>query len=259
VIFPIVPVCSSLERARQGKPVFGWDSSKDVYLGVLPRRGEGKDIRWFKSPNLFCSHVMNAFNEGAKIHFDVPVAKSNMFPFFPDITGAPFDRAGAASYVTRWTLDMASNADSWEARRLTNLVGEFPKIDERYATRPYRHGYVCVQDLSLPFETKRGESITGMHINCWGHIDHATGVSKIWHCGKASSLQEPVFIPRRPDAAEGDGYLLGLCMRYDDMLSDLVLLDAQHIEEGPIATIHLPLRLRAGLHGNWVPADQLPG
>jgi carotenoid cleavage dioxygenase len=114
-----------------------------------------------------------------------------------------------------------------------------------------------VQDVTRPFESKRGGSITGLLINCIGHIDHASGVSKAWGCGPARSLQEPVFVPRHKDAAEGDGYLLFLEMDYDEMLSNLVVLDAQHIEDGPVCVAHLPLRLRGGLHGNWVPAGQL--
>jgi len=34
--------------------------------------------------------------------------------------------------------------------------------------------------------------------------------------------------------------------------ADLVLFDAQHVDEGPIATMHIPVRMRFGLHGNWV-------
>src|SRR5690242_21844659 len=33
--------------------------------------------------------------------------------------------------------------------------------------------------------------------------------------------------------------------------SDLVMLDAQNVEAGPIARVKLPFRLRQGLHGNW--------
>jgi carotenoid cleavage dioxygenase len=36
-----------------------------------------------------------------------------------------------------------------------------------------------------------------------------------------------------------------------------LLFDAQHVDEGPIATLRLPLRVRPGLHGNWHPAAQL--
>lgn len=258
VIWPIVPVCSSLERAKQGKPVFGWDSAKDVYLAILPRRGEGKDLRLFRAPNQFCSHVMNAFNDGSKIYFDVPVARSNMFPFFPDITGAPFDGPGSAARMTRWSVDMNSKSESWEAERLSNLVGEFPKIDERYATHHYTQGFLCVTDPSLPLDPECGRSISGLLINCWGHIDHARGVSKTWFCGPESTLQEPVFVPRNKNAPEGDGFLMGLVNRYKTMTSDLVVLDAQHIEDGPICTVHLPLHLRSGLHGNWVPSEELP-
>jgi carotenoid cleavage dioxygenase len=70
-------------------------------------------------------------------------------------------------------------------------------------------------------------------------------------------LQEPTFIPKSDKSNEGEGYLVALVNRYDEMRSDLVLLDAQHVDEGPVATIRLPLRLRQGLHGSWVPMDQL--
>jgi hypothetical protein len=33
-----------------------------------------RDLRWFNAPNQFCSRVMNAFNEGTKVHIAVPRA-----------------------------------------------------------------------------------------------------------------------------------------------------------------------------------------
>ena len=39
--------------------------------------------------------------------------------------------------------------------------------------------------------------------------------------------------------------------------SDLVILDAQYLEEGPIATLKLPVRVRTTFHGMWVPEDAL--
>jgi carotenoid cleavage dioxygenase len=38
------------------------------------------------------------------------------------------------------------------------------------------------------------------------------------------------------------------------MRTELAVFDAQHIAEGPIATVRLPIRLRAAVHGCWVPA-----
>jgi carotenoid cleavage dioxygenase len=236
---------------------FGWDSSKDVYIGVLPRAGEAKDLRWFRGPCQFTSHVMNAFNEGTKVYFDVPVSESNGFPFFPDISGKPFDPKKAECRMMRWSLDFNAPDQGFEARQLAPVSGEFPRIDDRYAMQPYRHGYLAVQDLSKPFDTARAGSITGMFWNSIGHIDHATGKTTTFFAGATSSLQEPTFIPKSAHAREGEGYLVALANRYDEMRSDLLVLDAEHLDAGPIATIRLPIKLRNGLHGNWVSGAQL--
>jgi carotenoid cleavage dioxygenase len=181
-----------------------------------------------------------------------------MFPFFPDVHGAPFNPREAASFITRWTVDMNSNSTEFESReRLTDAVGEFPRIDDRYATQAYRHGWMLVQDMTKPFEVPASKSIGGYTMNTLGHLDHATGQTRTWWAGPTSTLQEPAFVPRRADSAEGDGYIVAVCNRLDEWRSDLVMLDALRIEEGPVATVKLPIRLRTGLHGNWHTAEDL--
>jgi carotenoid cleavage dioxygenase len=44
---------------------------------------------------------------------------------------------------------------------------------------------------------------------------------------------------------------------HDTQLSDMLVFEAEHLDKGPIATIHLPLRLRNQVHGNWVTAEEL--
>ena len=247
-VFHVVPIVSSWERLEKRLPHFGFDTTLPVYLGVLPRAGGARDIRWFKHPNCFASHVMNAFNDGTRIYFDTPVARNNMFPFFPDVHGAPFDPVAAHSRVTRWTVDMASKSETFEkTEQLTELVGEFPRIDDRYAMSAYRHGYLLVQDDQKPAEFSRA----GLFMNTLGHVDLATGKSRTWWCGSKSSLQEPAFIPKSAHAAEGEGYIVMVCNRLAEMRSDLLLFDAQRVNEGPIATVYLPVRIRPGVHGNW--------
>jgi carotenoid cleavage dioxygenase len=41
------------------------------------------------------------------------------------------------------------------------------------------------------------------------------------------------------------------------MRTDVFLLDAQHLADGPVATIRLPLRLRPGYHGSWASGGEL--
>jgi carotenoid cleavage dioxygenase-like enzyme len=72
------------------------------------------------------------------------------------------------------------------------------------------------------------------------------------------SLQESCFVPRKGSAGEGDGYLMGIANNYETMSSDLVIVDAQRMEQGAIATVKLPFRLRGGTHTNWYPATDLP-
>jgi len=258
VIFPVVPLTSSQDRLRQGASNFAWDGRKDVYLGVLPRDGGAADIRWFRGPTEFVSHVMNAFEDGERIHLDVPVAESNAFPFFPDVSGAPFDPRKADFRLQRWTLDLASKNEGYARKTLSDVTGEFPRIDERYAMEPYRHGYMTVQDLSKPYDAARAGSITGMFWNSIGHVDHLTNRTSTDFAGPTSSFQEPTFVPKSAASAEGEGYLLALANRYEQMRSDLLLWDARRISDGPLATIRLPLRLRNGLHGTWVEGSQLP-
>ncbi len=246
--FHVVPIVSNWERLRQGLPHFGFDTTLPVYFGVLPRTGGAADIRWFKTGNLFASHVLNAYNDGPRIYFDTPVARNNMFPFFPDVHGAAFDPAGGRSLLTRWSIDMSSKSDSFAgSEQLCGLVGEFPRIDDRYAMSAHRHAYMLVSDDQRPAQFGRA----GLFMNTLAHVDLATRATKTWWCGPTSSLQEPAFIPKSARAPEGDGYIVMLCNRFSEMLSDLLLFDAQHVDEGPIATVHLPLRLRPGLHGNW--------
>ena len=258
-VFHVVPIVSSWERLKAGLPHFGFDTSLPVYLGVLPRHGDARALRWFKSPVLFASHVMNAFNDGTRIHFDTPVAKNNMFPFFPDVRGAPFNPMEAMSFLTRWTVDMASPNDSFEkSERLTDLFGEFPRIDDRYATQAQQHGWLLVSDREKPFEGPGGRA-SGLIMNSIAHLDFGSGKQTVWWAGPQTIVQEPCFIPRSATAAEGDGYLVAVLDNMVTNYSDLALFDARRVAEGPFARAKLPFRLRPAIHGNWTDASRISG
>jgi len=90
-----------------------------------------------------------------------------------------------------------------------------------------------------------------------GHLDFETGALDVYAPGPGDTVQECQFVPRRPDAPEGDGWLLVPVARVSQGRSDLVILDAQNLAAGPVATIKLPVRVRATFHGCWVPAETL--
>ena len=67
---------------------------------------------------------------------------------------------------------------------------------------------------------------------------------------------------------EQEGYQVDLAENGEDALQmllgehrreyDLVVLDAQRLEEGPLATVRLPTRIPGQVHGWWVPGSTLP-
>ncbi len=259
IVLPVIPQLSDLARLKAGGIHFQWDGTRDQLYGVLPRDGEARDVRWFRAPNAFPGHVINAFDDGGKLYLDMPVANGNVFWFFPDKDGNSPPPGSVTGQVMRWTIDMNSRSDRIEAQLVNGMNAEFPHIDDRYVGRPYAHAFVQATDPTKPYNPDKAGPIMGFFFNSYAHIDMATGKAKSWFCGDTSSTQEPVFAPKGPNAAEGEGYVLGVVNRRAENRSDVVVLDAQRIDEGPIATIKLPVRLKYAIHGNWVPAAALAG
>jgi carotenoid cleavage dioxygenase len=250
VVFPIIPLTSDLERLKAGGPYYVWDGSKDVYLGVVPRRGS--DVRWYRGTNRFASHIMNAFDDGRYVHIDTPVGRKSAFPWFPDITGAPFDPEKTKGYLSRWTIDTMVETSGFTQRRLTDCSGEFPRTDDRWATRGYRFGVINLTDV--PGQTP-ADGMPGFR---WlASIDLATQAMKRRFAGDDSTVQEAIFVPPHPAAPHGDGYVMQLVDRHALARTDLLILDARQIDGQPVATVKIPIRMPGGLHGNWVPAEQL--
>lgn len=69
--------------------------------------------------------------------------------------------------------------------------------------------------------------------------------------GDSGCFQEPIFIPRTAEAAEGDGYVVCLLNLIAEGRSELVVLDSTDMAAGPIARIKVPFRMRMSLHG-WL-------
>ncbi len=254
VVFPIIPLIGNWDRLRAGMPHFGYDPSLNVHLGVLPRGGDAKDVRWFTAPSCFNAHIINAFNDGQKIHVDLPVSRGNGMPFFPDVTGAPFDPQVSAPVLNRWTIDMASNSEGFEQAAIAPIPGELPRIDDRYAMSAYRHAWYHSVDPSKPWEGPGSPAEIGLFfVNMLVHQDMMTGAPQTYWHSPETIFQEVCFVPRSPDAPEGDGFLLGIANHARQRRSDLFIFDPMAIAEGPKATIRLPFMLRAGVHGNWAP------
>jgi len=54
-----------------------------------------------------------------------------------------------------------------------------------------------------------------------------------------------------------EGYLGFIVDQHAQNQSEVYILEAEHIERGPLARIKVPFRLRGRVHGNWIPAKAL--
>ena len=241
VVFPFFPMMTDMDNVRQGGAYYEYHPDKPTHVALVPRYGSVDGIRWFEGPNATAGHMMNAVRDGDKVMLDVCYYEGNCFDFFPTPSGdiAPM----VPPFLTRLTFDLSSNESGYSVERLLNVPVEMPKTDDRYQGRHYRHGY-CIA------RAQDGSSGTG-------HVDLATGKLAIWKPGEGDMVQECQFVPRSPDAAEGDGWLLVPVNRVSKNRSDLAILDATDVEAGPVALLKLPFKVRATFHGTWVPEATL--
>lgn len=87
--------------------------------------------------------------------------------------------------------------------------------------------------------------------NCIAHYNWKDRSEDVYWLGPRSTVQEPAFIPK-PNSSEGEGWLIALVNRLDVLRNDIMIWDAKDLASGPVATLHLPFKLKMGLHGNFV-------
>ncbi|ACG77168.1 retinal pigment epithelial membrane protein [Phenylobacterium zucineum HLK1] len=238
VLFPILPLTASLERAMSGKPAFAWEPEKGAYVGVMRRDGDVGSIRWFNTEACYVFHPLNAWEEEGRIVADV--MRYDAAPLFPNADGSPGRKTAAR--LVRWTFDLAGNSDAIKEEPLDDLDGEFPRVDPRVETLRHRHGWYAADPTN-------GKTIKQGAI---AHLDLTTGARQVYALPDGDLTSEPVFTPRSADAPEGDGWVTAVVWRAAENRSDLLVFEAQDIARGPVATAAMPRRVPFGFHGNWV-------
>jgi carotenoid cleavage dioxygenase-like enzyme len=83
--------------------------------------------------------------------------------------------------------------------------------------------------------------------------DFHRGTRSLHHYGEGRYTGEMIFAADPDGRAEDDGWLLSIVYDTRDDSSELVILDARAIEDGPVARVHLPRRVPCGFHANWFP------
>lgn len=244
LLFPILPITGSIDRARSGRPPYAWEPDKGACVGVMKRGGSAADIRWFRAEACYVFHVMNAWEDGDRIIADV--MQSEQPPLFTHPDGSATDPAKSNARLCRWSFDLAAPTDRFTRSYLDDATGEFPRIDERRSGLVSTQGwYAC--DNPAPGASSAFSGI--MHVGPGG-----TALER-YMLPLGDSISEPVFVARGSDTVEGDGWLLAVVWRARENRSDLAVFHAGDVAAGPTALVQLGHRVPAGFHGNWVDAQ----
>lgn len=233
------------EQGGPGAFPYAWDPAHPARIGLLPRRGAGREVRWFDVDPCWVFHTANAYEEGEEVVVDVC-----RYP-------RPFD-------VSRLAGPRPPSLDRWRLHRGTGRVAhqqlhpraqEFPRLDERRTARPHRYAYTMTTgELDALVE---GRDLQDLSDEAFGPAvikhDLVAGTTETHDFGRGAAVGEPVYVPARPDAAEDEGWVLALVHDPERGASDLVVLAAQDLAGPPVAAVHLPVRVPLGFHGSWIP------
>lgn len=234
-----LPLTFSMTMLLAGRPFpYQWNPAHPARVGLLPRDGTDRDVRWYTLDACYVFHACNAFETAdGSVVVDV-ITHDRMFD-------GQFDGPdGSRMSLERWTLPAGGTRVD---RAVLDATGqEFPRIDERRTGRPYRYLYTMAT----------GETPSAPDTRLFKH-DLDTGTRAIHDFGPGRHPGEFVFVPRDENGAEDAGWLLGLVLDVHADTSELVVLDAADFSAAPLARVHLPHRVPPGFHGNWISATEV--
>lgn len=188
------------------------------------------------------------------------MSDKNVFFWWPDADGNAPDPHTIRADLVRFIIEPKSdNLDLGKGKIILNQDCEFPRVDDRISMSEREHCFFNFMDPSLGTEFEAIGPVMGggyAPYNAIAHLNVKTGSLEKYFPGTKHMVQECVFVPRNEYAKEGDGFVIFLVNNYGMMSSELHLVDTNNFEKA-VAVVLLPIRLRAGLHGNWVHGQDL--
>ena len=241
VIFMELPIVFSwMAMITGGALPFVWNDKAPCRIGVMPKTGSSKDLKWFDIDPAFVFHVMNAYEQGVNVVLDVA-----RYDHLWVNGSSDFDYPARLS---RYTLGMNSGASSLQEIGPQRM--EFPQINRGLTGRSYRYGY-SLGVIVVGTGDNRHESIGSILKH-----DLQTGELQSFEVGDGAIPGEPFFVPSTTPGNEDDGYVLSYVYSPQTHNTSLWIMDAHNLSN-VLAKVQLNARVPQGFHGLWLPMEQL--
>jgi all-trans-8'-apo-beta-carotenal 15,15'-oxygenase len=238
MVFVIDPLVMNVPRFLLGLDsldgAMRFDMKRPTQVILVPRDG-GKP-RIAETEPFFHYHFNNAYEEGDDVVIDLV-----RYPDYDNIhrTLRNFRDSAFDGIETKLSRLRVTPSDEVQIEDVYEEACEFPQHDWRLTASAHRYCYMAGREADQqPF----GSILK---------VDHQTGATKRHDFGTGQVVGEPIFVPRRADAAEDDGWLLSVVYSAAEHRSRLVVLDARDLESDPVAVAHLRHHVPLGFHGTF--------
>ncbi len=202
-------------------------------FGVVPRRGQPEDVRWFEFEPTYALHVINTYEDGDDIVMDG----------YAQTDPTHFSLVETGCHAYRWRMNLRTGKVTEGS--LEEALSEFGMINPVHAGKPYRFSWAVTSPPKF------------FAMNGLVKLDAETGLRQEFLLPEGLFLSESPMAPKQGSMAEDDGYVVTFVTDVNADESGCWVFDAQDIATGPIAKVKLPKRICVGTHSYWADVSKL--
>lgn len=221
-------------RALRWRPELGTD------VIVVPIDEPAAVVRFHVDP-FYQWHFTNAYEAGDRIEIDfVRYDEFELVGWRDDVSAGNMGNVGRH---VRASLD--PSRAKMTMREWGDDSVEFARVAPRVGGGPHRYIYSAVASDAA---RRHGMLFDGI-----AKLDTERGALTRLTIGEGIYPAEPVFVPRPGHEAEDDGWLLSVAYDANRHRSQLLVLDARRLEDGPLARASFPSHVHFTFHGDFIP------
>ncbi|HCQ23388.1 MAG: Apocarotenoid-15,15'-oxygenase [Aphanizomenon flos-aquae LD13] len=211
---------------------------------IIPRKTQTENVKVLETKAGFIFHHVNAFeleNEINEIIVD-SICYESLTEVEPnsDYRKTDFEK-NSPPQLWRFNLNLSNN--KVQNQLIDPRPTEFPTIHPNYMGKSYRYLYSAAAH----------QSTVNAPLQAIFKVDLESGTKQLWSAAPRGFVGEPIFVPRANSQQEDDGWIIFVVYNAENHRSEIVILDAQNLEKGRIAKLHLKHHIPYGLHGSFTP------
>ena len=237
-----IPYALGLRGAGQ---CIAFKPNQPTRIWLMPRQADGQvngQVRVINTDPCFVFHHANAYEQGDRLIID-SICYENFPSLEPDVDFRTVDFSQVPAGQL-WRFCVNPHTETVEDRQvLLSRCCEFPTLNPRQVGQPY-----STLVIGAAHQAQGNAPLQALI-----KLDLETGEQSTWSAAPTGFMSEPLFVPHPDAQTEADGWVL--CFVYDAAhhRTDVTILEAQQLEAGPVARLHLRHHIPYGLHGCFTP------